>query len=96
MAPGQFGGAPLATCPRGSVVVGTGFNGPFDVVGGFVKAYGTFVGGFFENESSITLTGNVQAICARVGAAAASASSLGDVGDFRADVEQAEHRAAAG
>lgn len=48
------------------VVIGTGFNGPFNAVGGFVKAYGTFVGGFFENESSITLEGSVQAICAQV------------------------------
>ncbi len=93
MAPGQFGGAPLARCPAGSVVVGTGFNGPFDAVGGFVKAYGTFVGGFFENDSSIVLTGNVQAICAQVGAAAAGAS-VSSGGRFNRDVARAERVAA--
>ncbi len=55
--PGGYGGAPHADCPAGMVVIGTGFNGPFDQVGGFVLAYGTFVGGFFENDSSITLGG---------------------------------------
>ena len=55
-----------ATCPAGNVVLGTGFNGPFNVVGGFVTAYGTFVGGFFENDSSIPLTAQVQAICGQV------------------------------
>jgi hypothetical protein len=52
-----------ATCPAGYVVLGTGFNGPFNVVGGFVKSYGTLVGGFFENDSLIPLTAQVQAIC---------------------------------
>jgi len=65
-APGTYGAAPYATCPPGDVVVGTGFNGPFNAVGGFVKSYGTFVGGFFANNSSISLTGNVQAICAQL------------------------------
>ena len=59
-------------------VVGTGFNGPFNDVGGFVQAYGTFVGGFFENASLITLDGSVQAICAQIppDATVASARNL--------------------
>jgi hypothetical protein len=75
-APGAYGAAPNANCPAGSVVVGTGFDGPFNEVGGFVMAFGTFVGGFFENDSLITLTGSVQAICAGTsGATAASAAT---------------------
>lgn len=64
--PGSYGASADAVCPSGSTVIGTGFNGPFGAVGGFVKAYGSFVGGFFINESSVTVTGNVQAICGRV------------------------------
>jgi hypothetical protein len=55
-----------ANCPAGYSVLGTGFDGPFDAVGGFVKAYGTFVGGFFENDSLIPLQAQVQAICGQV------------------------------
>jgi hypothetical protein len=88
---GDFGGAPNAQCPAGSVVVGTGFNGPFNVVGGFVKAYGTFVGGFFANDSSITVTGSVQALCARTTSAgvAKAVRERGGLADFRADVARA-------
>lgn len=76
MSPGQYGGAPRAECPAGSTVVGTGFNGPFGgTVGGFVLAYGTFVGGFFANQSSIPLDGYVQAICAKLPPGATVASN---------------------
>jgi hypothetical protein len=96
--PGQYGGAPYAQCPAGFTVVGTGFNGPFNAVGGFVKKYGTFVGGFFENDSSIPLTGSVQAICAQLppGAALASTRRLADERErFARDVAQAKEAAAA-
>lgn len=92
---GDYGAPPSAFCPAGSVVVGTGFNGPFNEVGGFVKAYGTFVGGFFENDSLITVTGSVQAVCARVTtSAAASIASrrAADLRRFRGDVAAAERR----
>lgn len=89
---GGYGGAPIAQCPDGYVVVGTGFNGPFDVVGGFVLAYGTFVGGFFENDSLITLEGYVQAICARNSAGGATASKAAALRKFRRDVAQATAR----
>jgi hypothetical protein len=93
--PGSFDGSPVAECPAGSVVVGTGFNGPFNAVGGFVKAYGTFVGGFFANESSITLEGNVEAICAMVGSARASASVSAARSEYQDDLAEAERLASA-
>lgn len=56
-----------ATCPAGYTVIGTGFNGPFPPTGGFVQNYGTFVGGFFANESSIQVTDiYLQATCGQV------------------------------
>jgi hypothetical protein len=91
--PGEYGAAPIAQCPAGSTVVGTGFNGPFDEVGGFVKKYGTFVGGFFENASSIPLTGSVQAICAQLPAGAIAASTRRAVDErdrFARDVARAK------
>jgi hypothetical protein len=93
---GSYGGAPLANCPAGTVVVGTGFNGPFDEVGGFVLSYHTFVGGYFENDSLISLDGNVQAICASTGASAASIASLhrADLRKWHADLALANKRAA--
>lgn len=90
--PGGFGAPPDANCPAGEYVVGTGFNGPFNAVGGFVQAYGTFVGGFFENGSSIPIEGNVQAICARVppGATVSSVRSLSSARSrYAADVRRA-------
>ena len=95
LAPGDFGGSFNAHCPTGSVVVGTGFNGPFDEVGGFVKSYHTFVGGFFENDSYISLTGEVEAICAQSGASAASIAALhrGDLRRWHADIARAMQRA---
>jgi hypothetical protein len=63
--PGESGGAPTAECPPGYTVVGTGFNGPFPVTGGFVLKFGNFVGGFFANESLVTVEGYVQAVCAQ-------------------------------
>jgi hypothetical protein len=90
-APGEYGAPPTAQCPSGSTVVGTGFNGPFDVVGGFVKKYGTFVGGFFENGSSIPIDGNVQAICAQLPAGASATRSASSWrSQYLADVARAE------
>jgi hypothetical protein len=92
--PGTYGGAPIAACPPGSVVIGTGFTGPFDEVGGFVLSYHSFVGGYFENRSLIALTGHVQAICAQMqGAAAVRSTPRLDRRQFEADVakERATH-----
>jgi hypothetical protein len=52
-----------ANCPAGMTVVGTGINtgiGNAD----FLLSYGTFVGGFVDNDTSITIEAYVQAICA--------------------------------
>ena len=54
----------IAQCPAGSTVVGTGF---FDSIAntGFVEKFGTFVGGFMFNNTSVTANHlKVQAICA--------------------------------
>lgn len=55
-----------ATCPSGTNVIGTGFNtgiGNAD----FVIDYGSFVGGFVDNDTSVTIDQvHVQAICASV------------------------------
>jgi hypothetical protein len=80
LAPGQtsldIGGTGFrATCPAGSTVVGTGFNGSVGHTS-FVTAYGSFVGGFFYNDSSISHQVHVQAVCARNGASAAATQSL--------------------
>jgi Collagen triple helix repeat (20 copies) len=96
--PGEYGGAPIAQCPAGSTVIGTGFDGPFDAVGGFVKKYGAFVGGFFENSSSIALPGSVQAICGQLppGATLAAAGTLTDEKErFARDVAKAAETFAA-
>jgi hypothetical protein len=81
LAPGEFDGAPVAQCPAGYVVVGTGFD---TGVGepGFVLAFGTFVGGFFANFSSITTETSVQAICARDSAAGATTASAAELRKF--------------
>ena len=102
LAAGTFGGAPNATCPSGYVVVGTGWNGVLGDVGGFVKSYHTFVGGWFDNQyASISLNVSVQAICAQlssVSATSLSAQSNGVNGtrQYKADIAEArqavEHR----
>lgn len=92
--PGTYGAPPNAQCPAGTTVVGTGFNGPLSDVGGFVQKYGTFVGGFFANDTNITVSGNVQAICAQLppGAAATRAAHAEDLQRFRDDVAAATER----
>jgi hypothetical protein len=72
--PGGFTSSMRADCPAGMVVVGTGFNtgiGNAD----FVLSYGTFVGAFIDNDTSITIEAWVQALCAP-GSNAGGASSL--------------------
>jgi hypothetical protein len=72
LAPGAANAPGSAQCPPGKTVIGTGFNASIGNVG-FVKAYGTFVGGFFINDRSININVSVQAICASTdGAVAAS------------------------
>jgi hypothetical protein len=64
-----------ATCPSGYSVLGTGFSAGIGSVS-FVIAYGTFVGGFIYNDSSIPVTGvYLQAICGRVPAGSTGANA---------------------
>ena len=64
-----------ATCPAGFVVVGTGFDAGIGNVDD-VLSYGTFVGGFVHNDTSITITDvHLQAICAQLPPGVSSASA---------------------
>lgn len=54
-----------ATCPTGDSVIGTGFNAGIGKAD-FVIAYGTFVGGFIENSTTIPIQAHLQAICGQV------------------------------
>lgn len=80
-----------ANCPSGYSVVGTGFNADVGKAD-FVLSYGTFVGGFFENPSSINVTVYAQGICGQVsgGSAGANARSSGPLAAYRADLVQAQ------
>ena len=63
LAPGVVSG-PLAYCPTGTVVVGTGFYASIAHVG-FVQSFGgSFVGGGFINDTGIDVDVEVQALCA--------------------------------
>lgn len=88
LAPGGFDGAPVAQCPSGYVVVGTGFNASIGEAG-FVLAYGTFVGGFFSNSSSLTIEAQVQALCARSSGGGAVTSRAVGLRRFQQDVAKA-------
>ena len=74
-----------ATCPAGDVALGTAFNGSLASTD-FVLDFGTFVGGFFSNGSTIAIQVYVQAICGAVPA--------GSSGQVAADVQsKASHEA---
>lgn len=74
LAPGGFTNNMRVNCPAGMVVVGTGFNAGIGNAD-FVLSYGTFVGAFLDNDTSITIETWVQALCAP-GNDAGGASSL--------------------
>jgi len=74
-----------AQCPAGYTVVGTGVNtgiGNLD----FVQKFGTLVGGFVDNDTSITIQASVQAICAQLPPGAAQTRSGSAEARFEADV----------
>ena len=75
-----------ADCPAGMRVIGTGFYNSIATIG-FVKSYGTFVGGFLINETGVTATGvHLQAICAALPAGASYAKlSTSAKRDFERD-----------
>jgi len=72
-----------AQCPAGYTVVGTGANtgiGNLD----FVQKFGTLVGGFVDNDTSITIQAFVEAICAQLPPGVASTRSADDAARFEA------------
>jgi hypothetical protein len=78
----------VAQCPPGKVVIGTGWDTSV-ATPGFVKAYGTFVGAFVYNDSSIVVSDiHVQAICATASGAVAS-SARPDKSRYNADRRRA-------
>lgn len=74
-----------ARCPAGSTAIGTGFDSGIGNVD-FVEKFGSFVGGFVHNDTSVTIQATVQAICAQLPPGVAAT---------RADVAQARFEAAA-
>lgn len=77
-----------AQCPAGWAVVGTGFDSTVGHIG-FVKAYGTFVGGFIYNDSSIPIDVSLSATCANVPSASISAAPRSKRA-YRADLVNAD------
>jgi hypothetical protein len=79
LAPGQsnVNTSDDATCPRGWIVVGTGFDDGGVMTVGFVESFHTFVDGFIYNGSSISAQYEWQAICARSGSASVASVSPG-------------------
>jgi hypothetical protein len=74
-----------AQCPPGFTVVGTGVDTGIGNVD-LLKKYGTFVGGFVDNDTSITIQAAVQAICAQLGPGATDTrAATDDRAAFRAD-----------
>jgi hypothetical protein len=72
-----------AQCPGGSTVVGSGFDAGIGNVD-FVEKFGTFVGGFVHNDTSITIQASVQAICAQLPPGVAATRSTGATARFEA------------
>ncbi len=94
--PGQYGSPPDATCPAGYTAVGTGFRSTVGKAN-FVLNYGSFVGGFFDNTSSIAIEVFVQATCAALpaGASVSSTTRSREVAANLADVAVAAKNAEA-
>ncbi len=94
---GQYGGAPNATCPAGYTSIGTGFSAGGVGIVGHVINYTYFVGGFFDNPSSITIQVYVQATCAALpaGASISSKTRSSEVATYLADVAAATKNAEA-
>ncbi len=83
--PANSYGSAYAYCPAGKTVIGTGFYNSISTPA-FVLAYGTFVGGFFFNNTSIANSVYVQALCA---SDATGLSALTRTTDFERDVRLA-------
>ncbi len=81
-----------ATCPGNRSATGTGFNASVGTVA-FVASYGSFVGGFIYNRTSIPIQVHLQAICAGVGysgtGGAADTDSVTPAQQYRRDLAAA-------
>ena len=62
-----------AKCPGGETVLGTGFDDGAIGSVGFVESFGSFVGGFIFNNSSIQITVFLQGSCGLVPGGAVTA-----------------------
>jgi hypothetical protein len=80
-----------ANCPTGETVVGTAFNSGLATVQ-FVLSYSYFVGGFFDNQSSIAAQVYVEAICAPapIGQQAFAAHRATRQAAYQADLKAAQ------
>lgn len=79
-----------AQCPSGQTAVGTGFYSSVADVG-FVKIYGSFVGGIMFNDTGIVVRDlHVQAVCAAGSAGAIALRAPRTTGSFQADVNRAQ------
>ncbi len=90
----ELGGGPalVATCPAGQVVIGTGFNTSIGFVA-FVESFGSFVGGFMFNDSSISIDVTVQALCVAGSASGTNATSArGESSAFERAAASAQHQ----
>lgn len=64
-----------ATCPSGYSVLGTGFNAGIGRAD-FVIAYGTFVGGFIDNDTNVPFDVYLQAVCGQVAGGSFGANAV--------------------
>lgn len=79
-----------ADCPAGDAVYGTGFDSGGVGRPGFALAYGSFVGGFIYNDSSVTIQVSVQAICGPAAGATSNARARSAAGTrYQQDVKRA-------
>lgn len=81
--PGDIDG-PDAYCPAGTTVIGTGFFASITHVA-FVKAYGSFAGSVFHNETSIPIEVEVQALCGSTGTATRTSLSATGRSEYAKD-----------
>lgn len=86
VAPGGSSGL-TATCPAGTTVIGTGYDAGIGKMTEVKNYGGFFVGGFVVNDTSISITATVQAVCAQLplGTPVASAARSRAVARWRGD-----------
>lgn len=86
-----------ATCPAGDYVYGTGFNAGGVASATLVEAYGTFVGGFMVNNSSVSVSVTIEAVCGKASGSTgpnARRAVSGAEQRYRSDLSQARTQTA--